>query len=465
MSSVIEQTPQVGVEAGALEAGARFAAGERAWWHAVAPFANRFAIVFLPVYVGFSFTEGALRALGIAAALGMFFVVTRIVAARTLPLSLGVNPSVVSLVLVLAALAGWTAAGAGRRAVDLIEMLVVGTAVALSTALHERRAKRSATRRRVLIVGAARGGEELVRDLGRDRRMLFEPIGVVDDMREVGIESVPLLGKISDLGAVVAETSPDLVVLTDDGTREAALPHLLDVASLGFRVVPLHHFHEHAFGRVPVDNLSPVWFMSVLHLYQRSYSRRAKRAFDLAVVMVATPFLAPLLPLLALLVRLSSPGPILYRQVRLGERGEPFRMLKFRTMVVGAEQPGTAVWAREDDPRITRPGRLIRRLRLDELPQLWNVVRGEMSIVGPRPERPEFLEFLREEVPFWTRRHLVKPGVTGWAQVRHHYTADAASAAEKLSYDLYYLKHRSLMLDLAILARTALTVAAGAGSR
>jgi lipopolysaccharide/colanic/teichoic acid biosynthesis glycosyltransferase len=237
------------------------------------------------------------------------------------------------------------------------------------------------------------------------------------------------------------------------------------VAAVGFRVIPIHQFHEYAFGRVPVDLLSSAWFMSVLHLYQRTYSRLSKRAFDLVILTVALPVLALLVPLMALLVRLSSAGPVLFRQIRVGEHGEPFQMIKFRTMVDGAEAPGRAVWAGEGDPRITPIGRLMRRMRLDELPQLWNVLCGDMSIVGPRPERPEFLELLEDEVPFWSRRHLVKPGLTGWAQVRHPYTADVAGAAEKLSYDLYYLKHRSLRLDLAIVAMTAATVAGGFGSR
>src|SRR5437867_1964661 len=136
----------------------------------------------------------------------------------------------------------------------------------------------------------------------------------------------------------------------------------------------------------------------------------------------------------------ASSTPVFFRQLRLGESGKVFEILKFRTMIDGAEQPGMAVWAKEDDPRVTRIGRVLRRTRVDELPQLWNVLRGEMSIVGPRPERPEFLELLRETVPFWTRRHLVKPGITGWAQVCHGYTADAMATADKLAYDLYYLK-------------------------
>ena len=264
---------------------------------------------------------------------------------------------------------------------------------------------------------------------------------------------------------MLLEELPDLVVLGRDACQADVLSHVLDAASLGVRVVNAHHFNEHAFGKVPVHHLSSEWFMGVLHLYQRPYSRIVKRTFDLAVASVALLFFAPILLVVSLLVRASSPGPIFFRQLRLGEGGKVFEINKFRTMVDGAEQPGVAVWATVDDARVTRLGRVLRRTRLDELPQLWNVLRGDMSIVGPRPERPEFLELLQETVPFWTRRHLVKPGITGWAQVRHGYTADAMGTADKLAFDLYYLKHRSLLFDLAIMWRTVGTVLSGSGAR
>jgi exopolysaccharide biosynthesis polyprenyl glycosylphosphotransferase len=185
---------------------------------------------------------------------------------------------------------------------------------------------------------------------------------------------------------------------------------------------------------------------------------------DIALASVALTVLAPIMLVVAACVYLGDRAPVLYGQTRLGEGGRPFKILKFRTMVVDAEKQGRAIWAEADDPRVTRVGRFLRKARLDEVPQLWNVLRGDMSIVGPRPERPEFVELLAEHVPFWTRRHLVKPGITGWAQVRHRYTSDVPGTTEKLSYDLYYLKHRSLFLDLAIVAKTAKTVFSGSGA-
>ena len=321
-------------------------------------------------------------------------------------------------------------------------------------------------RRRVLVVGASQGGAELVEELAVRRGLPFTCIGIVDDDRETAtIAGVPLLGRVEDLAGVVVREKPDIVVLAGPRSRIEAVRHLLDTDSLGFRLVGASEFYEHAFGRVPVKFLSSIWFMSVLHLYQRPYSRLTKRGLDVALATLALFLALPLLPVIALLVRLSGPGPILFRQTRLGEGGKEFQMLKFRTMVEGAEEPGRPIWAEERDPRITAIGRFLRKTRLDELPQLSNVVRGEMSVIGPRPERPEFVDLLENEVPFWKRRHLVKPGITGWAQVNHGYTADADSTAEKLSYDFYYLKHRSLLLDLAILAKTGLILISGSGAR
>jgi lipopolysaccharide/colanic/teichoic acid biosynthesis glycosyltransferase len=169
---------------------------------------------------------------------------------------------------------------------------------------------------------------------------------------------------------------------------------------------------------------------------------------------------APLMPVLALLVRMT-PGPVILRQTRVGEYGRQFTIYKFRTMTADAEHAGHAVWAVENDPRITAAGRVMRRLRLDELPQIWNVVKGDMSIVGPRPERPEFVEQLHAAMPFWTRRHLVRPGLTGWAQVNHGYAADTEGSLEKLSFDLWYVRHRCLTVDLMICFRTMAAVVRG----
>ena len=318
-------------------------------------------------------------------------------------------------------------------------------------------------RKRVLIVGAADGGEETVSEVALHGDGRYEVIGIVDDARSGGVAGKPVLGRTCDLPWIVGEHVPDLVVLAVSRNRLEAFESLLETGTTGFEVVGLPEFHEQAFGRVPVRHLNAAWFMSCLHFYRRPYGRIAKRTFDLVVAAIGLVLAAPLFPLVALLVR-RTPGPVIFRQTRLGEGGSLFTIYKFRTMNAEAED-GTPRWAGENDPRTIAGGRFLRRTRIDELPQLWNVLKGEMSIVGPRPERPEFLERLQAAVPFWTGRHLVKPGITGWAQVKQGYTASPEETAEKLSYDLWYLRHRSLVTDLAICARTITTVFTGAGAR
>lgn len=319
--------------------------------------------------------------------------------------------------------------------------------------------------RRLLLVGVSEAAQELVQDLADNESLPFEWVGVVaeDEAAGQGLR-IPLLGTVSDLPRIVPRTRPDLVVVADLEQRDRAIDHLVGMANLGFRIVGVPEIYEYALGRVPVRHLPRAWFMSLLHLYQRPYSRLVSRVRDVTLASIGLILAAPLLPLIALLVRCSGRGPVLFRQERVGEAGKLFQLIKFRTMIDDAEN-GKAVWAMEGDSRITRVGRFLRVTRLDEVPQLWNVLRNDMSIIGPRPERPEFLELLEREVPFWARRLLVKPGITGWAQVQGGYTADTVGAAEKLSYDLYYLKHRSLLLDAAIVAKTAATVVSRSGAR
>jgi exopolysaccharide biosynthesis polyprenyl glycosylphosphotransferase len=315
---------------------------------------------------------------------------------------------------------------------------------------------------RLLLVGRLSDASTLLQDVRRGRGGGYEVTGVVADAEfPEGQDSgeAPWLGHVFQLDRVIAESRPDLVVLTGHDEPAATFSRLLDAAQAGFRVVQLTEFYEYAFGRVPIEDLPHDWFMSVLHLYQRRYSRAVKRALDLMGASLLLLLTLPLFPLLALFV-LQTDGPVILRQVRLGEHGKLFTIYKFRTMRADAEASGTAVWATAHDPRLTKTGGVMRRLRLDELPQLWNVFRGDMSLVGPRPERPEFLSEL-EDVPYWTRRHLIKPGLTGWAQVRQGYAASTDETATKLSYDFWYLRHRGLTVDLAILLRTVLVVLQG----
>jgi exopolysaccharide biosynthesis polyprenyl glycosylphosphotransferase len=309
---------------------------------------------------------------------------------------------------------------------------------------------------RVLVVGPSGIADSLVEEVRRTR-VPFEVVGTVGDNSGPSSEGVPLLGAVADLPRIVECGHPELIVLADDPACDDAVERLLEIPRCHFRVVGLSSFYEWAFGRVPVPYLTPAWFMSLIHLRRRVSARWSKRTFDLAVASVASIVLAPVLIVVALLVA-TTRGPIVFRQTRIGERGRLFTIYKFRTMSTDAESVDGAVWASAGDPRATRVGRMLRRTHLDELPQLLNVLRGDMSVVGPRPERPEFIELLEAVVPSWGRRLLVKPGITGWAQVRSGYAADYESTAVKLSYDLWYLRHRNLVIDLAVCVKTFLIV-------
>ena len=377
------------------------------------------------------------------------------------PFAIAAGSSIVGVIAV-SALTFWVPRiGISHGALALVAMFT-----AIGTGLWDRLIRRAARApRRVLIVGGGEATSRLLADLARESAAALEVVAIVDDVIHDSIDrEVPYGGPLEDLPSAVRRLSPDLVVVAVSTGRPMVFAHLLEVADAGFQVAGLPEFYEFAFGRLPVQDLTSAWFMSILHAYQQPSSRLAKRTFDIVVALVGLVVAAPLVPFIFAIV-MRTRGPLYYRQERLGENGRLFTILKFRSMNVDAEASGEARWAKNNDPRVIPGGRMLRLLRLDELPQLWNVLRGEMSIVGPRPERPEFVEHLRAEVPFWTQRHLLKPGITGWAQIRAGYAADALGAAEKLSYDLWYLRHRSVVLDLTICAKTLPRMALLRGAR
>ena len=308
------------------------------------------------------------------------------------------------------------------------------------------------TKRRVLVVGTT-AMAEIMAAVRRERVAPFEIVGAPEEAGAGPEDRALSLADVEDLAVVVESQRPDVIVLTDDQSCSLAIERLLDMTDRRFRVAGLTSFYEHAFGCVPVEQITSMWFLSLLHLRQRSGRRPAKRLFDIVVAAVGLLVMTPLLPVIVLLVK-RTPGPLIYRQTRVTEGGRSFTMYKFRSMPVTAERPGEPVFAQASDPRASGAGRFLRRTHLDELPQLWNVLAGDMSIVGPRPERPEFVTMLEADVPFWSRRLLLKPGMTGWAQVRYGYATDCASSAEKLSYDFWYMRHGNLAVDIAVCFRT-----------
>jgi exopolysaccharide biosynthesis polyprenyl glycosylphosphotransferase len=412
--------------------------------------AGRTILIWLPVYALMAHTLTAVTAAAVAALVtGVWVLALR--AALSTYFTLG--PIVVAAVGTVTGLVAVSAFDLWMPGVSLGATTLAETAVAVFvlSATWEH-VVRSIAKRRVLVVGTGGCASEVLEGLNDDEKIPFIVVGVVSE-QAVSAPDVAQLGSFEELSQIVAAQRPDIVILADENGSAWAVDPLLKLAPMGFRVVGVSHFFEHALGRVPLRHLTPAWFLSMLHLRQKPYTRLAKRAFDLVVASLGLLFVAPLLPALAALVR-TTPGPIIYRQIRLGEGGRHYTMFKFRTMRADAEESGQPLFAEESDPRVTRIGRLLRKTHLDEVPQLWNVLRGEMSIVGPRPERPEFVEMLENNVPFWTRRLLVKPGITGWAQLRCGYAYDADSTAEKLSYDLWYLRNRNVVVDLAICAKT-----------
>ena len=252
---------------------------------------------------------------------------------------------------------------------------------------------------------------------------------------------------------MVEAQHPDYIVLADEQSCSDAVERLLDMTDRRFRVAGLTSFFEHVFGCVPLMHMTPMWFLSLLHVRQRMRCRPVKRLLDV-VVAVGRPDLRGADHARAGAVHQAHAGPGALPPDAAGGGGRRFTIHKLRSMGITAERPGEAVYAQQDDPRVTGVGRFMRRTHLDELPQLWNVLRGDMSLVGPRPERPEFVAMLEAEVPYWSRRLLVRPGMTGWAQVRCGYATDCASSAEKLSYDFWYMRHSNLAVDLAVCVRT-----------
>jgi sugar transferase (PEP-CTERM system associated) len=224
-------------------------------------------------------------------------------------------------------------------------------------------------------------------------------------------------------------------------------------------------FYEKMTGKLLLENITPSWFIFSDGFRITAHVRLVKRVSDVLFSLAGLILVLPFIPIIALAIRLDSPGPVFFRQIRVGEREKNFLLYKFRTMRQDAEKGSGAVWAQERDPRITRLGNFLRKSRIDEIPQLFNVLMGDMSLVGPRPERPEFIEKLKEVIPYYSERHFVKPGVTGWAQVRYPYGASIEDALEKLRYDLYYIKNLTISFDLMIILETVKVVLFRRGGR
>ncbi len=324
-------------------------------------------------------------------------------------------------------------------------------------------------RRRTVIFGTGERSAAILELRRRADRRGFRIVAKVPapgDTDPGGIDS--LMSQEQSLSELALERNADeIVIATDERRGYLPIRELLDCRLRGVEVIDLIEFLERETGKIRVDLVNPGWLIFSEGFHKSRLRLFSKRLMDVVVSSFALLIASPVLIFIVLAIKFEDGwrSPILYRQLRVGYNGDSYNVLKFRSMVVNAEPVGKAVWATENDKRITRVGHFIRKFRFDELPQIFNVLRGQMSIVGPRPERPQFVEQLSETIPYYAERHTIKPGVTGWAQIRYACGASEDDATEKLHYDLYYVKNHTFLLNLVIILQTAEIVLWGKGAR
>ena len=315
---------------------------------------------------------------------------------------------------------------------------------------------------RILVVGTGDAARKLTRQILDQKDFAYRVVGFIDDdPRRIGerIVNPGIVGTPADIPRLIAEHQIDRIVVgLTDRRGKFPIDELLHAKLRGIRVEDATTTYERVTGKILIDGLRPSWLIFSDGFRVSRLTRWMKRGIDLTLAVVLAILSAPFMLLTAIAVALESGFPVLYCQERVGENGRTFTLCKFRSMRTDAEGDGRPVWARDGDERVTRVGRFIRLTRLDELPQLWNVLMGDMSFVGPRPERPFFVAELSKEIPFYQQRHVVKPGITGWAQVKYRYGASIEDSTEKLRYDLYYIKHLSIFFDLTIVFDTVKVV-------
>ncbi len=355
---------------------------------------------------------------------------------------------------------------ASKSAVQFSAMAGVSALVMRRLFLSQRSV--GASRSRILIFGAGPAAQ-VVGETLRASDPNASIVGFVPgpNETETTVPSRELLAVQGSLYETAASLGVDEIVVALTERRSGSMPlrQLLDCKLSGMKVYDLNSHFEKTLGQIRVDYLNASWLIFGDGFNQGAMRTFVKRVFDIVSSSILFLAAAPIMLITALAIKLESRGPVFYRQERVGLNGRPFQVIKFRSMRTDAEKDGKPRWASANDDRVTRVGHIIRRLRIDELPQVLNVLRGDMSLVGPRPERPFFVDQLTQKIPFYAVRHSVKPGVTGWAQVRYAYGATVEDSQEKLQFDLYYVKNHTLFLDLVVLMETVGVVLTGKGAR
>jgi exopolysaccharide biosynthesis polyprenyl glycosylphosphotransferase len=369
-------------------------------------------------------------------------------------------------IIIYSAIPYYTPSFPDRRLEVLIFPLLLIPSIIIWRWAYARFLVQPSFQRRVVVIGAGIAGKALAETIvikGNPQHSTgYQVLGFIDDdpaKQGLEIEGVPVLGKGQDLAAVVKHLRPnELVVAINNSAsiRPELLQAILTCQESGITVSSMPVVYERLTGKVPVEQAMamletalPPSPPSTLRVYTMS-----KRLLDIALGLLGCIFMLIVLPFIALANLLGSPGPLFYRQERVGKGGKTFSIIKFRSMVVNAEQATGAVWAKAKDTRITPVGLFLRKTRLDEIPQFWNILKGDMTLIGPRPERPVFVQDLMQQYPLYRVRHTTKPGLTGWAQVKYRYGASVQDALIKLQYDLYYIKHQGVLLDIQILLKT-----------
>ncbi len=323
---------------------------------------------------------------------------------------------------------------------------------------------------KMLVLGTGNLAKEAVREILRRPELGIQVVGFIDDNPKMVGESIvnpKVLGTYQDLRKLVAKENVDRIVVgLADRRGKLPIQELLDFKTKGVAIEEVTTFYERVAGKIPIENLKPSWMVFNTGFGVSRQLLIQKRILSIVASSMLLLMFFPVMLLLMALIKLDSKGPIFYRQERVGQDGKTFTLWKFRSMVRDAESETGPVWSKgtKEDPRITRVGKLMRKLRLDELPQLFNVFKGDMSFVGPRPERPHFVQQLTETIPFYNLRHIVKPGITGWAQINYGYANSMDLTVEKLQYDLFYIKNMSWLLDGLIILETVKTVLVKEGS-
>lgn len=354
------------------------------------------------------------------------------------------------------------------RGISFINMIIIPSGTYLWRIFFQTVFAETKRPKAISIMGAGEAGEAIYGVLRRKNDYVVK--GIFDDdpgkwNQRIGDQIVT--GPSSLVVDLAERNEIDAIVIAITHEKSSKLlKAVVHAKTKGIEVYDMPSLYQRLTGKLPVDHITDNWFVyNHLHGMDRNiYTKNVKRMVDIALSFTGLIVSLPVMIAVSVAIKLDSRGPVLFRQKRVGIDGKIYEIIKFRSMIKNAESNG-AIWAREDDPRVTRVGRFTRKTRIDEIPQMWNVLKGDMSFIGPRPERPEFVDPLNNEIPFYHLRHAIRPGITGWAQVNYRYGASKEDAIEKLQYDIYYMKNLSPFLDLHILLRTVRVVLFGMGAR